>query len=422
MAPLGPFAPDRRLVVAVSGGADSMCLALLLRRWGAPLAVVVDHGLRAGSGVEAELTRGRLAGMGVPARVVGVRIAPGPGLGARARAARYGALLAVCRAEGLPDLALGHHAADQAETQVLRARRGSGAAGLAGRAAVAWRGEARLLRPLLGLEPGRLRATLRAAGVGWAEDPGNTDPATARGALRRGPLPAVDVAAGGARAGVEAAVAEELGRVVMLHPAGFARVAGALSAAGWSALVWTLSGRAHPPASRGAARLAAEGRGTLHGVLVRGGYAMREHLAADVPAVGGAVWDGRFVLPAGVPGAMVGATLGATLGALGGDARRFRGRAGVPTAVLRRFPCLRLNGELLIAPYLDFAAARYCPSVTPAFRPMRPLAGAAFAPSSGEVGDAHGAVAHHVVAGRETTPGSGLDTGLVTALGITGIE
>lgn len=399
MAPLGPFVPGRRVIAAVSGGPDSLCLAWLLRQWGAPRAIIVDHALRPDSAEEAARTLERLHAMQVPARIVRIQVPPGPALGARARAARYDALLAGCREEGLPDLVLGHHVRDQAETQILRARRGSGPAGLAGMAAVSWRGDARLLRPLLGIDPARLRITLRAAGFGWAEDPGNTDPATARGALRQAPQPPPDAAAGPARQAAEAALADELARNVELHPAGYARMHGPISAAAWSALAWTLSGRPHPPSARGAERLARSGQGTLHGVLVRGGYAMREASGPDVPAAAGAVWDGRFVLDGTLPGAVV--------GALADDARRFRGRSGLPVRVLRRFLCLRQDGKLSAVPHLDFAAGEYCPSVHSAFRPMRPLAGAAFVPAAAGLGDAHGAATHHVVACGGQASGTG---------------
>ena len=370
MAPFEPFAPTHRIVAAVSGGADSMALALLLHAWGNPLAVIVDHGLRADSTTEAATTAQRLKAFGIPARIVKVDIPRGPDLGARARIARYDALLAVCRDEGLPDLAIAHHAADQAETQLLRARSRSGPAGLAGMAAVAWRADARLLRPLLGIHPARLRATLRTAHLDWAEDPGNHDPATARGALRQAPIPPPDLIAGPARGALEAALAAELARNVTLFPAGFARIDSALSPAAWSALVWTLSGRLHPPPPAGIERLARLGNGTLHNVMVRGAYAFRETPGRPVAAVPGAVWDGRFVLDRGHSTAV--------LGTLGDDAPRFRACSGLPKSVLRRFPAVRHDGKLLAVPHLDFAAEEYWLSVHLGFRPVRPLAGAAF--------------------------------------------
>lgn len=376
MAMLGPFGPGRRVVAAVSGGADSMALAVLLRRWGQPVAVVVDHGLRPASAAEAAATLDRLRALGVPSRLATLQVPPGSGLGARARAMRYDALLAACRDEGLPDLVLGHHALDQVETQTLRALAGSGADGLAGMAALAWRNDARLLRPLLPLEPARLRDTLRVAGMAWVEDPTNRDAATARGALRVGlqPLVVVPGDTGSRRRTEEGRIAAELARQVALLPGGIAAVRGELSAAAWSALVWTVSGRAHPPPRPGLARLAAAG-GTLHGVCVRNGWVFREPAAtaAPVPAQAGARWDGRFVLRHAVPGG--------TLGALGSDAARLRRRPGPPLAALHALPAVRRDGKLLAVPHMDFPGVETCPSVSVAFRPAQVLAGAAFVPA-----------------------------------------
>ncbi len=72
---LGPFEPRPELAVAVSGGADSMAVALLARDWvrlhgGTVVALIVDHGLRAESGDEARMTCERLAGLGVGSRVL----------------------------------------------------------------------------------------------------------------------------------------------------------------------------------------------------------------------------------------------------------------------------------------------------------------------------------------------------------------
>ena len=373
MARLAPFGPGRRVVVGVSGGADSMALAVLLRGWGEPLAVVVDHGLRPGSAAEAALTAARLGAIGIAARVVALGLRPGAGAARRAREARYAALLAVCGTEGRPDLVVGHHAADQVETQALRAAAGSGAAGLAGMAPLAWRGEARVLRPLLELRPERLQATCQAAGVAWVEDPGNRDPATPRGALRLGVWPMVAVAPDlGVRRGVaNLALAEELAARVTLHPSGYAAV-GRMSAPAWSALVWTISGRVHPPSPAGAARLAAAGQGTLHGVQVRHGWAFREAAARGkgVAAVRGAVWDGRFLVGDTVPNGEI--------GALGDDWGVVRRRPGLPALVLQALPALRVDGKLCAVPHMAFATDETCPSVSIAFRPARPLVDSSF--------------------------------------------
>ena len=237
---LGPFEPAPLLAVAVSGGADSLALALLARAWaaargGALLGLIVDHGLRPEAAAEAAEAQARLARIGVSARVLCLSgLARGPGLAERARLVRYAALEAACGEAGIVHLLLGHHAADQAETVILRALGGSGAAGLAGMAALVETSRLRWLRPLLDVPPVRLRATLRVAGLGWAEDPSNADPAATRARLRAlranragaGPatcaLIAAAAEAGAARATTEAARAALLAACAVFRPEGFA--------------------------------------------------------------------------------------------------------------------------------------------------------------------------------------------------------
>ncbi len=380
VAPLGPFGARRRVVAAVSGGADSMALAWLLRRWGDPLAVVVDHGMRLASAGEAAVTMERLSALGIPARLITLDVHPGPDAGARARAARYDALLGVCRETGLPDLFIAHHRQDLAETLLLRAAAGSGAAGLAGIAAVSWRGDARLLRPLLPVPPARLRATLQSAGVGWVDDPGNIDPSTARGGLRAKGVPgaAADAALRWAKARrvMEVGTAAELARHVAIHPSGHATVGGPLSARAWSALLWTVSGRAHPPRRAAVRQLMAAGGGTLHGVMVGHGVAVREAAAMGgaAAAVPGAVWDGRFVVRAAPPGGVIGGA-GA---ALEGEARRLRRRRGLPSVVASVLPAISFSTDLLVIPHLAYPDTETCFTVEVDFRPPRPLAGTPF--------------------------------------------
>jgi tRNA(Ile)-lysidine synthase len=357
-----------------------MALAWLLRRWGDPLAVVVDHGLRAASAGEAAVTMERLAAMGIPARLVTLRVGPGPGSGARARAARYEALLGACREAGRPDLFIAHHRQDLAETKLLRAAAGSGAAGLAGMAAVSWRGDARLLRPLLPVPPARLRATLLQAGIGWVEDPGNTDPSTARGGLRARGVP--DLAAEAAvrwarvRRVTEERTAAELAMHVTIHPTGHATVDGPLSARAWSALVWTVSGRAYPPRRAAVRQLMAAGCGTLHGVVVGRGLVAREAaaMAGTVPAARGAVWDGRFSVRFAPPGGAIGGA-GTVLET---GTRRLRRRRGLPSVVATVLPALSFGTDLLVIPHLAYPNAETCLTVGVDFRPPRPLAGAPF--------------------------------------------
>ena len=388
MAPLGPFAGDRRVAVAVSGGADSMALALLLRGWGRPLALVVDHGLRAASAGEAAATMQRLHALGIPAQLLHARLLPGPALAARARAERYRLLAGACWDAGCADLLLAHHLRDQAETLLLRRVAGSGAAGLAGMAVVSFLDAARVLRPLLGIQPAPLRATLRAAGVEWVEDPSNADLSTPRARLRAGALADPDAAAlaaleaaghGRARAAAEAEAAVELAATVTIYPEGYAYVSAPLRPDALSALVWCLSGAAHPPP---AAQVLRQARGlhpgTLHGLRVaragqgRPGWLLgREPAAAAAPVPAGQAWDGRFRLAAP-------AAPGATLGALGGDAARFRRWSPLPSWVLQTLPTLRRDGAVLAVPHLHIAGDAAGCGVPILFCPARPLAPAAF--------------------------------------------
>ena len=374
MAALAPHDPARQVVAGISGGADSMALALLLRQWGDPLAVVIDHGLRPEAAAEAAITIARLQALGIKTRLVSLTLQKGPDLGARARTARYEALLAVCHVSGRPDLLIAHHAQDNAETVQIRAVSGSGPIGLAGIAPIAWRADARVLRPLLEIHPARLRATLNQVGLSWVEDPTNQDPATARGALRMAASPPCPMPTPSAlRAALERAVATELAARATLFPTGHAAIAAPLGPDAWSALLWTLSGQPYPPSRAAVARLARAGQGTLHGVHVAAGLATREPaaMAPTIPARRGARWDGRFVLGRDIPGA--------TIGALGPDAARLRRRPGLPSVVLRTLPALRIGTDLLAVPHLAYPDAETCRSVAVEFRPTRPLAGLSFA-------------------------------------------
>jgi tRNA(Ile)-lysidine synthase len=365
MARLGPWDDARRVAVAVSGGADSMALALLTAGWGAPTALIVDHGLRGGSDAEAEHTRATLAARGIPAQVLTLTgLARGPGLPARARAARYAALEAAAAAAGLVDLLLGHHAGDQAETVLMRRTRGSGPAGLAGMAALAEGALVRRVRPLLDVPPDRLRATVRQAGLGWVDDPTNRDAAFTRVRLRTEIDGAVDglLAQGrghaAARNAADAVAASVLATRATLFPEGYALLTpGPIDPAVLGRLLQAISGRPFAPSSIAVAALARQLRpATLGGVRVMaagrlgpGWLLVREAAAMEppVPLRPGAVWDGRFHVAAAS-----GSGAAATLGALGAAAARFRG-CGLPSAVLQTLPAVRCCDVLCAVPFMD---------------------------------------------------------------------
>ena len=155
--------PSGPVVVGVSGGADSMALALGTV-WASPrtrsevLCVVVDHGLQAGSVEVAQRTVDALTSRGIAAEVRRVEVGRDGGIEAAARQARLAAL----SRDGHPVL-LGHTLDDQAETVLLGLLRGSGIRSLAGMSAR--RGP--FLRPLLGIRRAETEAACREWGVGW---------------------------------------------------------------------------------------------------------------------------------------------------------------------------------------------------------------------------------------------------------------
>ena len=180
------------VVVACSGGADSLALlALCGDAELQPVAVHVDHALRAGSASEAEFVARAATRLGAGFRSCRVAVAPGSNLEARARAARYGALERARRELGASVVLTGHTADDQAETVLLNVLRGAATDGIAG--IPARRGT--IARPLLGLRRADTLAICRTLDLCPIVDPMNADPVYRRVFLRREVLPALERAA-----------------------------------------------------------------------------------------------------------------------------------------------------------------------------------------------------------------------------------
>lgn len=401
MGRLGPWPVERRVAVAVSGGPDSLALALLTSQWARgrakPHAFVVDHGLRAESGGEARWAVAQLRRFGIPAQLLRLDgLASGPGLQERARRRRYEALREACRRAGLLDLLLGHQSEDQEETIVMRERAGSGPDGRAGMALVSECRTVRLVRPLLGTPPGRLRATLRAASLGWIDDPANRDRRFARARLRqehastgRDLVAAEDpVRSGTLRARRAREVASFVAAHVPIAEEGVAFLpATGLPVPVLARLVQALSGRDYPPPTRAIERLAAAPQAaTIAGVVLRpsvrfGGalLAFRE-LAAMAPPVAarlGAVWDGRFrLLGAAEP------PHGWCLGGLGArEAAGLRRRSPLPAAALATLPALfDAEGRLRAVPHLHLFSDTADGEFEVIFSPRVPAAPSFFTP------------------------------------------
>lgn len=403
MAPFAPFETAPRLAVAVSGGRDSLALALLADAWarergGAVLALTVDHGLRAESAAEAARAGEWLTARGIAHRVLAWQgDKPAANLQAAAREARYALLRRACGEAGILHLLTAHHRDDQAETLLLRLGRGSGLFGLAGMAAESVFPECRLLRPLLPVSREALAATCRAFDQPWIDDPSNGRADYARVRLRGlAPLLAAEgltaerLAAtadrlGRARAAQESAVAAVLAAAVDLHhDLGFAALdpdplLAAPEEVGLRALAAVLAcvgGGAYAPrleSLEGAYGRLGQEPLTVAGcrIVRRGGgwIVCREagRAAAPVPLAAGA-WDGRWTWPAPTAAAedySIGAVGEGGLLHVPREVRR-----GLPAVVVEGLPALERGGVPVAVAPLQWVGVQGLPAFpSPRFAP-----------------------------------------------------
>jgi tRNA(Ile)-lysidine synthase len=180
------------LILAVSGGPDSIALMWLAARWRKSLsrgphllAVTVDHGLRPESAREAREVKRLARELGVPHRTMrwsGEK--PKSGVPAAARTARYRLLAAVARQGSCSHILTAHTRDDQAETLLMRLLRGSGIGGLAAMARQTEREGVVIARPFLNVSKAQLVATLMKAKIGYADDPTNRDSRFTRPRIR----------------------------------------------------------------------------------------------------------------------------------------------------------------------------------------------------------------------------------------------
>ena len=329
VARLAVFESAPAVAVAVSGGPDSLALAILADRWarqhrGQICALSVDHRLRPESGAEIARVREWLAARSIRHEVLvwhGEK--PATGIQETARAARYRLLEDWCQQQGWLHLMTGHHREDQVETFYLRRAAHSGRDGLAGMPAVRELAGCRILRPLLDIPKARLMATLAAERQPFIVDPSNLNANFARTRLRRRAAEAdLDTMLGNIRTlGRERREREHrghalLGTAAAQHPAGFAMLnRDVLLAApqdvaerALSLLVTALGDRPYPPRRRSVVRLLKVLAGTARRGHVLAGHrfvvwrerilVLRELAAAAAPArlFPGeiVVWDRRF--------------------------------------------------------------------------------------------------------------------------------
>ncbi|WP_025312041.1 tRNA lysidine(34) synthetase TilS [Roseicyclus elongatus] len=384
---LGPEFPAQ-IGLAVSGGGDSMAMLTLAhnwtRDWGVRLRVVtVDHGLRPESAAEVEMVARECAALGWPHDTLRWHGWDGQGnLQDAARRARL-ALIDAWRGE-MAHILFAHTLDDQAETVLMRLKRGSGVDGLSGMAETRRLSSGMVvLRPLLRERREDLRHYLTTLKGHWVEDPSNADPRFDRVRTRQvlallsdyglTPEGLVETASRMARArtALMRRTGEAAARIVTegavdgrptgdlwIARDGFAALDREtqlrLLAAG---LGWIASASYRPRATALEAvldRALAGGGGTLGGCELRVSkthlHLFREFKAVatlSTPAVSGALWDTRWRLAASYPGL--------TLRALGPDGWGQLGetaKTGACFAAARSLPALFDDAGLVSCPVL----------------------------------------------------------------------
>jgi tRNA(Ile)-lysidine synthase len=423
----GGFEKNPTVAVAVSGGADSMALAILAKSWarqrrGKIVALTVDHGLRAGSRAEAKAAHRRLTGRGIDCALLVWRgEKPKSGVQAAARDARYRLMARWCRRHGVLHLLVAHHREDQAETILHRLARTSGVDGLAGMAAVHELPDIRLLRPCLSVPRDRLRAVLLKHKIDWAEDPSNEDRGYARVRLRA-LLPVLasegmNAAAlsgtarrmAAARAALEADTAGFLGVHAALYPEGYARFNRASFSAAdpeiarrvLIALLTTIGGKIYPPRH---ARLEAlcedirqhAGKPLRSRARTLGGCRIvpagadflicREAGRCEVlsaPQGTGVLWDSRFLVRLPGDGSRpAGEYTIKSLGETGWAAIRRKitdPMAGyLPKAARLALPAIHKRGRIVAVPHLEFNNVAGFSDADVQFMPIKSATSAGF--------------------------------------------
>ena len=175
----------KEIAVALSGGADSLCLTLLMQQCYRLTAITIDHQLRKESSAEAQAVHLQLEKKGIRHQIlVWKHPLLTSGIEEKAREARYGLLSGFCRQAGIPFLLTAHTKNDQAETFLLRLSKGSGPDGLAGIKPVFKTRGIVLIRPFLDFTKEEIIGFLQKTGQKWIEDPSNQNKDFARVRLR----------------------------------------------------------------------------------------------------------------------------------------------------------------------------------------------------------------------------------------------
>lgn len=397
MASLFQRAPPLHLGLAVSGGSDSMALLHLAARWHDPRqtqlhAVTVDHGLRRDSAEEAEYVKTVAAQLGLCHTTCVWDGWDGHGnVQSAARNARY-RLIHEALGQDVPVLT-GHTRDDQAETILMRIKRGSGVDGLGGMTPDRRMPDGlRIMRPMLGMRRAELRDFLQALGVAWVEDPTNDDDHYDR-VLMRQALPVLgDLGVTVDRLADFAGHMQRAAQVLTDTAARAFTEHGQQSALGLhlrrdgfldlqvdtqtrliaAAIMWTTNAAYRPRYHAVLRCLSDIGRGkthTLQGavIYVRGGqvHVMREYArcaAAIAPATIGTFWDNIWRVGDVSADVSIGALGPQGLAQLSPEVKK-----QAPSKALWPQPALFRRGELIAAPTLRSNDAKFIQDSRPKF-------------------------------------------------------
>ena len=182
---------DKVLAVAVSGGADSLALALMAKEQLAVygykiISLTVNHGLRASAAKEAEYVAQVMQRFNIEHHIlVWQGEKPDSGMEEAARVARYSLIKDWCDEHNVGVLLVAHHLRDQAETFLMRLQRGSGLQGLCSMREVSDFKGLKILRPLLRTNPQVLKDYLRSKNIKWVEDESNQNTKYLRNKIRK---------------------------------------------------------------------------------------------------------------------------------------------------------------------------------------------------------------------------------------------
>jgi len=189
---------DQLILVACSGGADSLALAAAAvfegTRVGIKIgAIIIDHGIQKETAQVARATEQTLLKLGLnPVQIISVKVSNSGGIEAAARNARYDAFETAATKLGASAVLLGHTMDDQAETVLLGLARGAGARSLSGMASIRGSESTSFLRPLLGIRRITTEAFCEDSGLSPWNDPHNDSTKFSRVRVRKHVIPVIE--------------------------------------------------------------------------------------------------------------------------------------------------------------------------------------------------------------------------------------